>query len=181
MISQKSNDKGDVMNKKLSIVLVAVIAIIVLGYQYLNQTGPFSDMSADDTAETYTVKRVIDGDTIIVSKPGQEDIRVRMIGVDTPETVKPNTPVQPYGKAASDFTKKHLTNQKVRLEYDREKTDRYGRTLAYVWLGDDMFNVMLAKEGLARAKFYAPNDKYRILIEQAQKEAQKKQLNIWER
>ncbi|WP_188595419.1 thermonuclease NucI [Staphylococcus muscae] len=169
------------MDKKLSIIIVAIIAIGVLGFQYINQSGPFSEINSSSEEETYTVKRVIDGDTIIVSKPGHEDERVRLIGVDTPETVKPNTPVQPYGKAASDFTKRHLTNQQVRLEYDREKTDRYGRTLAYVWLGDDMFNAMLAKEGLARAKFYAPNDKYRIVIEQAQKEAQKKQLNIWER
>ncbi|MCS4485349.1 thermonuclease NucI [Staphylococcus americanisciuri] len=169
------------MNKKLSIIIVALVAIVVFGFQYLNHTGPFADINSEQNGDTYTVKRVVDGDTIIVSKAGKEDERVRLIGVDTPETVKPNTPVQPYGKEASDFTKKHLTNQTVRLEYDREKTDRYGRTLAYVWLGDDMFNVMLAKEGLARAKFYAPNDKYRILIEQAQKEAQKKQLNIWER
>ncbi|QLK86249.1 thermonuclease family protein [Staphylococcus sp. 17KM0847] len=169
------------MKKILSVVIVAIVAIIVLGVQYLNQSGPFANSNHPDKEDTYTVKRVIDGDTIIVSKPGQEDERVRLIGVDTPETVKPNTPVQPYGKAASNYTKKHLTHQQVTLEYDREKTDRYGRTLAYVWLGDDMFNVMLAKEGLARAKFYPPNDKYRILIEQAQKEAQKKQLNIWER
>ena len=59
-----------------------------------------------------------------------------MIGVDTPETVKPNTPVQPYGKEASDFTKKHLTGKRVTLEYDRAPKDRYGRTLAYVWVGD---------------------------------------------
>ncbi len=174
-------NKGDDMDKKLPIGVVIIVAIIVLGFQYMNQSGPFSAGNTDKSEDTYTVKRVIDGDTIIVSKPGEEDQRVRLIGVDTPETVKPNTPVQPYGKAASDYTKKHLTGQQVRLEYDREKNDRYGRTLAYVWLGDDMFNVMLAKEGLARAKFYPPNDKYRILIEQAQKEAQKKQLNIWER
>lgn len=169
------------MDKKLSFIIVAIIAIGVLGFQYINQSGPFSEAKPDANGETYTVKRVIDGDTIIVGKSGQEDERVRLIGVDTPETVKPNTPVQPYGKEASDFTKKHLTNQQVTLEYDKEKTDRYGRTLAFVWLDDEMFNVVLAKEGLARAKFYAPNDKYRSLIEQAQKEAQDKQLNIWER
>ncbi|HAR6087022.1 TPA: thermonuclease family protein [Staphylococcus pseudintermedius] len=168
------------MKKITTGVLILVIAIVVLIFQYINGDGPFKKSSTDVRGESYLVKRVIDGDTIIIDKDGQDE-RVRLIGVDTPETVKPNTPVQPYGKAASNFTKKHLTNQRVRLEYDREPKDKYGRTLAYVWLGDEMFNVKLAKEGLARVKFYPPNDKYRILIEQAQKEAQKKQLNIWER
>ncbi|WP_438453610.1 thermonuclease NucI [Staphylococcus pseudintermedius] len=168
------------MKKITTGVLILVIAIVVLIFQYINGDGPFKKSSTDVRGESYLVKRVIDGDTIIIDKDGQDE-RVRLIGVDTPETVKPNAPVQPYGKAASNFTKKHLTNQRVRLEYDREPKDKYGRTLAYVWLGDEMFNVKLAKEGLARAKFYPPNDKYRILIEQAQKEAQKKQLNIWER
>ncbi|HCT0402040.1 TPA: thermonuclease family protein [Staphylococcus pseudintermedius] len=168
------------MKKITTGVLILVIAIVVLIFQYINGDGPFKKSSTDVRGESYLVKRVIDGDTIIIDKDGQDE-RVRLIGVDTPETVKPNTPVQPYGKAASNFTKKHLTNQRVRLEYDREPKDKYGRTLAYVWLGDEMFNVKLAKEGLARAKFYPPNDEYRILIEQAQKEAQKKQLNIWER
>ncbi|HGH5468639.1 TPA: thermonuclease family protein [Staphylococcus pseudintermedius] len=168
------------MKKITTGVLILAIAIVVLIFQYINGDGPFKKSSTDVRGESYLVKRVIYGDTIIIDKDGQDE-RVRLIGVDTPETVKPNTPVQPYGKAASNFTKKHLTNQRVRLEYDREPKDKYGRTLAYVWLGDEMFNVKLAKEGLARAKFYPPNDKYRILIEQAQKEAQKKQLNIWER
>ncbi|PCF89011.1 thermonuclease NucI [Staphylococcus intermedius] len=168
------------MKKITTGTLILVIAIIVLGFQYVNGDGPFKKSTTDVKGESYLVKRVIYGDTIIIDKDGQDE-RVRLIGVDTPETVKPNTPVQPYGKAASNFTKKHLTNQHVKLEYDREPKDKYGRTLAYVWLGDEMFNVKLAQEGLARAKFYPPNDKYRILIEQAQKEAQKKQLNIWER
>ncbi|MBI5975226.1 thermonuclease NucI [Staphylococcus canis] len=168
------------MKKVSSIVILGVVIAIVLIFQFINHDGPFKDTGNSKQDNTYLVKRVVDGDTIVIDKDG-EDEKVRLIGVDTPETVKPNTPVQPYGKAASNFTKKHLTNQRVRLEYDREEKDKYGRTLAYVWLGDDMFNVMLAEEGLARAKFYPPNDKYRILIEQAQKKAQKQQLNIWER
>lgn len=167
------------MKKITAGIIILIIAVIVLAFQYVNGDGPFKKSEGDMRGETYLVKRVIDGDTIIVDKDGQDE-RVRLIGIDTPETVKPNTPVQPYGKAASDFTKKHLTHQRVKLEYDRERQDKYGRTLAYVWLGDEMFNVTLVKEGLARAKFYRPNEKYRILIEQAQKEAQKQHLNIWD-
>lgn len=169
------------MKKVTAGLMVAVVAIIVLSIQYMTGSGPFKSSGFGNTdAQTYKVLRVIDGDTIIVDKEGQST-RVRLIGVDTPETVKPNTPVQPYGKEASNFTKRHLTNQKVRLEYDREEKDRYGRTLAYVWLGDELYNEKIVKEGLARAKFYRPNDKYQIRIEQAQKEAQKQQKNIWQR
>lgn len=168
------------MNKITTGILVVIVAIIVLSIQYMTDSGPFKASSGQTNGETYKVLRVIDGDTIIVDKDG-EQTRVRLIGVDTPETVKPNTPVQPYGKAASNYTKQHLTNQNVRLEYDREEKDRYGRTLAYVWLGNEMYNEKIVKEGLARAKFYRPNDKYQIRIEQAQKEAQKQQKNIWER
>ncbi len=166
------------MKKFTSGLLIVVVAIFVLTLQYVNGQGPFKTTEGSTKGDSYIVTRVIDGDTIIVNKDGKEE-RVRMIGVDTPETVKPNTPVQPYGKEASDFTKKHLTGKRVTLEYDRAPKDRYGRTLAYVWVGDKMFNVRLAKEGLARAKFYSPNYKYRPQIEQAQKEAQKKKLNIW--
>ncbi len=72
----------------------------------------------------------MDGDTFIANQNGKE-IKVRLIGVDTPETVKPNTPVQPFGKKTPNYSKKTLTNQD-HLEYDKEKQDRYGRTLAYV-------------------------------------------------
>ena len=61
----------------------------------------------------------MDGDTFIANQNGKE-IKVRLIGVDTPETVKPNTPVQPFGKEASNYSKKTLTNQDVYLEYDKE-------------------------------------------------------------
>ena len=87
---------------------------------------------------------------------------------------------RPYGKEASQFTKKALTNKDVYLEYDKEPKDRYGRTLAYVWLNDkEMFNEQLVAKGLARAKYYAPNGKYRSLFEKREKEAQSKKLNIW--
>lgn len=174
-------EKGGLMKKITTGLIIVVAAIIVLSIQFMTESGPFKSAGFSNANEqTYKVLRVVDGDTIIVDKDGKQE-KVRMIGVDTPETVKPNTPVQPYGKEASDFTKRHLTNQKVRLEYDKQEKDRYGRTLAYVWLGKEMFNEKLAKEGLARAKFYRPNYKYQERIEQAQKEAQKLQKNIWSR
>jgi micrococcal nuclease len=76
------------------------------------------------------VTRVIDGDTLVVEGVGT----VRLIGVDTPETVDPRRPVQYFGREASDFTRQLATGKPVRLEFDRDRTDRYGRTLAYVYL-----------------------------------------------
>lgn len=81
------------------------------------------------------VDRVIDGDTIKVMIDGQ-DVTVRLIGMNTPETVKPNSPIECFGPESSDFAKQVLTGQRVTLEFDDTQgtTDRYGRTLAYVWL-----------------------------------------------
>ncbi len=95
-----------------------------------------------------TVTRVVDGDTIILN--GKE--RVRLIGVDTPETVHPRRPVQYFGKEASAFTKRMIEGKKVRLEYDQTRKDRYGRTLAYVYLEDGThLNAEIVKQGYGHA------------------------------
>ena len=113
-------------------------------------------------------------------KSNGEQIKVRLIGVDTPETVKPNTPVQPYGKEASNYSKQHLNNKDVYLEYDKEKEDRYGRTLAYVWLDEKtMYNEELVKKGLAREKYFSPNGKYRSTFEKDEQQAKKDKVNLW--
>ena len=80
------------------------------------------------------VVRVIDGDTIEVSIAGAEQY-VRYIGVDTPETVKPGTPVQCYGPQASAENHRLVDGRTVRLVFDRERRDVYGRLLAYVYTG----------------------------------------------
>ena len=75
-----------------------------------------------------------------------EEIKVRLIGVDTPETVKPNTPVQPYGKQASNYTKKYLTHQNVYLEYDKEKLMVWSYFGVRMVKNGDMFNESLVKK-----------------------------------
>jgi micrococcal nuclease len=79
------------------------------------------------------VQRVSDGDTFVAMVRGRRE-RVRVIGVDTPESVSPNQPDEPFGEEASDFAKHHLDGETVRLAGDAEPRDRYGRMLAYVWL-----------------------------------------------
>ena len=149
--------------KNLTMIVLAIIVVGVLAFQFLNHTGPFkggnqNSTSSSNSAQTELkgkekvhVDRVVDGDTFVAKKSNGEQIKVRLIGVDTPETVKPNTPVQPYGKEASNYSKQHLNNKDVYLEYDKEKEDRYGRTLAYVWLDKNtMYNEELVKKGLDR-------------------------------
>ena len=119
------------------------------------------DGGADDGARasaTARVLRVVDGDTILVSLRGRQE-RVRYIGVDTPETVKPNTPVQCFGKQASAYDHGLLDGRSVRLAGDAEARDRYGRLLAYVYrAGDGLFvNAALVRGGYARTLTIPPN------------------------
>jgi micrococcal nuclease len=128
--------------------------------------------SGSNDSNTARVVRVVDGDTIEVSLNGTTE-KVRLIGVDTPETVHPTIGVEPYGKEASNFTKEKLTDQTVKLEFDVEERDRYGRLLAYVWLDEELFNEVLLKEGYAQLATYPPNVKYVERFKAAQKEARK--------
>ena len=110
---------------------------------------------------TASVVRVIDGDTIDVSLDGQQE-RVRLVGVDTPETVHPEIGVEPWGPEASNFTKTLLpSGTKVRLEFDVQERDRYGRRLAYLYLRDGRrLNELLLQEGLAQLLTAPPNVRY---------------------
>ncbi|HKB52120.1 MAG TPA: thermonuclease family protein [Solirubrobacterales bacterium] len=132
--------------------MLATVALVVL--------RPWeSDPRNGPATAAVRVTRVIDGDTIEVRLGGRvED--VRLIGVDTPETVKPDTPVQCFGPRASHFTKRLLTGQRVRLVFGEERRDVYGRLLAYVFLGGRFFNPILVRRGLARSLTIPPNDRF---------------------
>jgi micrococcal nuclease len=128
--------------------------------------------------EKVKVERVVDGDTFEVEIGGKKE-KLRLIGVDTPETKKPNTPVIYYGKDASDYTKKRLEKKTVELEWDVDKYDQYKRLLAYVWIGDELFNRTLVQEGYARIATFPPNVKYVDLYKKDQEEARKKEKGLW--
>ena len=106
-----------------------------------------------------TVERVVDGDTVVVEIDGTRET-VRLIGIDTPETVKPNAPVECFGPEASATTKELLPEDtEVRLERDVEARDDYGRLLAYVYRASDgMFvNLELVRQGYAVLLTFPPN------------------------
>jgi len=106
---------------------------------------------------------------------------VRLLGVDTPETVNPNEPVEPYGPEASAFTKQQLEGERVTLIFDQEKRDQYGRALAYVQISSqsETFNETLLKQGYAQLYVVPPNDRYEVTFRQAQDQARQAQRGIW--
>ncbi len=117
------------------------------------EAGTRSGPGESATAE---VLRVIDGDTIEVDLDGSTE-DVRYIGVDTPETVKPGTPVECFGPEASSFNHDLVEDREVTLEFDAELRDDYGRLLAYVFAGDRFVNAELVEGGYARTLEIEPN------------------------
>lgn len=144
--------------------------------------------------EAVTLDRVVDGDTLWIYDSNYDRIKVRLIGIDTPESVHSDASRNnEYGKMASDYTKEILSgNQTLYLEYDVEATDQYGRTLAYVWLSDDvdrdnvadvsdkMLNAILVKNGYAYDKVYEPNHAYADTFEALRMEASECGIGLWQ-
>jgi len=125
------------------------------------------------------VIRVVDGDTIDVRFSNGATSRVRFIGVNTPETVHPQKAVEKYGKEASNYTKKRLTNKTVTLEFDVGVKDKYGRFLAYVWIGKELYNETLVKDGYARVMTIQPNVKYQQRFLEAERKARLQKKGLW--
>jgi micrococcal nuclease len=134
---------------------------------------------APKDAISVKVVRVTDGDTFVATVNGRRE-RIRVIGVDTPESVAPNQPVEPYGKEASDFAEHYLDGETVRLAGDAEPRDRYGRMLAYVWLEDGTFwNALLVAEGYAQQLTIPPNVTYERLFRRLVSEARREDRGLW--
>ncbi len=125
------------------------------------------------------VSKVTDGDTLEISYRGKE-YKVRLLDVDTPESVKPGTPVQPYAKEASRYTGDKVLNRQVRLVFDKGLKDRYERLLAFVILEDGTFlNAALVSEGYARVETVSPNTTHKKYFEGLQEEAINNKKGLW--
>jgi micrococcal nuclease len=140
------------MSRRLLAVLVPLLLLVAV---YLVEGRGGGSSSSPYSAR---VVRVVDGDTLIVQAGSGDPTRIRVIGIDTPEDVDPDKPVQCFGLRAAAFTKGLLTDRDVDLVPGRETHDRYGRTLAYVKRADGVdLEVALLRGGYARTLAIAPN------------------------
>ncbi len=147
---------GHIRRKRWPQAITLFLALLMfmggwwLEERYLKPSGwqrPLGQLASGE----YDVQRVIDGDTIVLK---QSNLRVRLQGIDTPETVKKNLPVELWGPEASDYTRQFLeaSRWRVRLEIDGEPVDRYGRHLAFLWYDGRLLNEELVQQGFAHAK-----------------------------
>lgn len=143
--------------------------------QSIQISEPVKSEPTKQQEQTYKVTKVIDGDTIQIE--GAKT--VRYIGIDTPETVDPRKSVQCYGKEASSKNKELVEGKQVRLEKDVSETDKYGRLLRYVYIGDTFVNDYLVRQGYAHASSYPPDIKYQEQFRQAQEEARSGNRGLW--
>lgn len=175
----------------LFIVIFLIIALVfpIMGYAVeeivsgletesiaINEDDEIEDSKIEKSAYQ-NVKRVVDGDTIVLDN----DEKIRLIGVDTPETVHPKKEVEYFGKEASAFTKSMCEGKSVRIEHDWQRHDKYGRTLAYIYLEDGTFiNAEIIKQGYGFAYTRFPF-KYIEEFRQYQREAMEDNRGLWER
>lgn len=144
----------------------------------INDTTETNELVMEDTT-LYKVVRVVDGDTIVVDF-NDKDEKVRLIGIDTPESVHPDANKNTEeGITASDFTKNLLSDKSVSLEFDVSERDRYGRLLAYVYLEGEMVNKTLLKEGYAQVATYPPNVAYVDDFTELQRIARENAVGFW--
>lgn len=176
------------------IYLIVALCVISLFIHFLKPVPEVASGSIPYVAETEgsqdristELLRVVDGDTIVVDIDGEE-FKIRLIGIDTPESVHSDASRNnEYGQMASDYTKELLADQEtVWIEYDQEAEDRYGRQLGYVWLDPDaedlqyMVNYILVANGYAINKEYPPNTRYAGYFREACQEAMEAGSGLW--
>ena len=157
------------------VVVVAAVAAALLG----SIVGGWWLGGAAPAVLSATVAHVVDGDTIVAAFGDGHTETVRVLGVDTPETVDPRKPVQCFGPEASAYAKRRLTGRRVRLELDVERRDRYGRLLAYVIVDGHRYEDELLRRGLARVLIIAPNGAHARTMLSIELEARRARRGVW--
>ena len=173
-----------IRRKRLSQILTTLlgIALVLFAWWYEQHwfepglNTPYQDQLAPGI---YRVTRVVDGDTLLLE---YERTRLRLQGIDAPETVKEGTPVQPWGPEASNYTKRFVreAGDLVRIEIDGQPLDRHGRQLGFVWFEGRLLNEELVRAGLARAKLaYNYSDEKKARLRRAEEAARREKLGVW--
>ena len=167
---------------KIKIILISIIILVCGTLAYVSTPKEKIKLKPPeiDQNKLYEVVNVLDGDTFEI-KIDKKVWKVRMLGIDTPETLDPRKPVQCYGKEASDKSKEILTNKSVKIEIDetQDALDKYGRILTYVYLGDNFVNEYLLQEGFAREYKYSKKYKFQTEFRKIEKEAKKEKKGLW--
>lgn len=157
----------------------------------LTRQAPATLLQEPVGLERAEVVRVVDGDTIEAritqrlegAGAGEAQVGriydVRLIGIDTPESVKPGSPVECFGKESSAATRALLEGEAVALVKDVEEIDRYDRLLRYVYLGQEMVNARLVLNGYAHAYTYPPNVRHADLFVRLQRGARADEVGLW--
>lgn len=178
------------MRSKLPIAVVSIVvatAVASCGGRAVDLAvqAPATMAREPVAGEAAVVTRVVDGDTIEVRVTGRAGAAmgggadVRLIGIDTPESVAPGRPVECYGPEAADATAALLDGALVRLVPDVEERDGYGRLLRYVYVGDEMANARLVVNGYATAYPYAPNLRHSDLFAALERAARAAGRGLW--
>ena len=156
------------------LLLVFTAVVLVRWRQHATRPAPPELL---EPGVPYEVTRVIDGDTLLLAN----NARVRLIGVDTPEVKHADRSVEPWGREATAYTAQFVTNAegRVRLEFDKERRDRYDRFLAYVYAGDQSLGEELVRKGLARVGDFRFSDAVRRRLQVAEDEARAAGRGIW--
>lgn len=150
--------------------LLAVLLVLLATTVVLAQHAPLEG----------TVVRVVDGDTIHV-RIGERIEKVRYIGVNTPEVHHPSKGEEPGGREAAEVNRGLVSAKRVWLELDVQQRDRYGRLLAYVWVGDLMINAELVRRGYAQVMTVPPNVRHQDLFLTLQRDARQAGRGLWKR
>lgn len=156
-------------------LLVLVAAILVRPWEW----APDGGVAGGPARVSGRVLRAVDGDTLEVRLDGGPVETVRVIGVDTPETVKPDTPVQCFGPQASAFEHRAVEGRRVRLLLGVERRDIYGRLLAYVWVHGRFLETVLLRRGLARTLPFPPNTRFAERFAALQAAAARAGRGLW--
>ena len=130
----------------------------------------------------YKVSKITDGDTFYVMTKNSEKFKIRLIGIDAPESYNVGKKFRKeyFGKEAKVFATNLLKNKKVKLTFDVQKTDRYGRILAYAYLENGVFlNQYLVENGFAVVATFPPNVKFVEVFTKAEKLARNKKFGLW--
>lgn len=182
------------MDKKLkkrlkSIIASLVVLMVVAIYNYFGLDEYINGKQSETQVSNNNIQngekifckvvRVVDGDTFVIKYNGKDE-KVRLIGVDTPESVHPDEKKNTgFGEQVSDFSKKMLSGKNIEIEFDVQQRDKYGRLLAYVYLDGQMYNKLLLEKGYAKLATYPPNVKYVENFTVIQKQARQNNVGLW--